>query len=751
MRLLLGFPPFHPPTSPPLGIAALKAWVRRERGDVAVETCDWNLGLFRRWLLGAPPHLCSAHPDRSLGQVCPNLLVADGRGAAIWRDLTSLPEGRAAATQYMRAAQEFDGVFQALVGFHRGLLLPYVEQRVDLDEATLEGLFSEPLADVAAHRAEVIGLSVLSEQNLLWALAFSRFAKRRLGVTIALGGAMMSHLDARELLAAFSWLDVIFQGEAEESLVAFVDRWQGDPTSLGQIPGVVHRGSAAQPCPVEPAGAVPLDGLPTPDFASLPLAGYLSPGLVLPLATSRGCYWGKCTFCSHTLPYAAGVRTRPAAAVAAEMAELSARHGARAFLLVDEAISPRTLRHLSEALIAADLDLRWGAEGIRVEAGFHVDLLRLARSAGLTWLYVGVESSCATVLERMDKGIQVRDIESFIAACDAASIVPQLSFIVGMPGTTEAELDQDIEFMLRHPVDGSPFSLLLGSPIERDPASFGVRVEARQRLFDVSASPVHAPRFHFTAGTGLSPQVADAIVELRTAATRPRMRPHLGEVHALQLAAVGFFADRDRPPAAPPSARVALEALRRQAIPAVWSASHVAGCLEALGEVEQAHRVVEAGIERSTDPAETATLLLHLVAVFNRAGRPDLALGLARDADLVATAGAAAHAELMRSAAAIGELALALRHGEAMVRRGYEFADAWRLLADLRAASGDPAGALQALEQAEARAWQDPGINDAMARCLEAVKKHRRARRQTELAERKRRFFGAVHAQQSRA
>ena len=36
----------------------------------------------------------------------------------------------------------------------------------------------------------------------------------------------------------------------------------------------------------------------SPDFDGLPLERYLAPELVLPLATSHGCYHGKCAFCN---------------------------------------------------------------------------------------------------------------------------------------------------------------------------------------------------------------------------------------------------------------------------------------------------------------------------------------------------------------------------------------------------------------------------------------------------------------------
>jgi len=61
-RVMLAFVPFHTPASPPLGIATLRGALSRSRPDATIALADFNLALFRRWLLDAPPHLCPHTP-----------------------------------------------------------------------------------------------------------------------------------------------------------------------------------------------------------------------------------------------------------------------------------------------------------------------------------------------------------------------------------------------------------------------------------------------------------------------------------------------------------------------------------------------------------------------------------------------------------------------------------------------------------------------------------------------------------------
>ena len=43
--------------------------------------------------------------------------------------------------------------------------------------------------------------------------------------------------------------------------------------------------------------------LPLPDFEGFPLDSYFVPVRILPYLATRGCYWGRCTFCDHGQGY----------------------------------------------------------------------------------------------------------------------------------------------------------------------------------------------------------------------------------------------------------------------------------------------------------------------------------------------------------------------------------------------------------------------------------------------------------------
>jgi hypothetical protein len=316
-------------------------------------------------------------------------------------------------------------------------------------------------------------------------------------------------------------------------------------------------------------------------------------------------------------------------------------------------------------------------------------------------------------------------------------IVPQLSFIVGIPTTEVEELENEISFLQSHPVDFSPFVLLDGSPMCRRPEELGLRIEDRELLFETPDGAVYAPRFRFTVERGLSPLVAERRVREALASGHPKRRPHLGEVHATVLADGGFFDEESRPEAPPPPAAQALVRLRDRQFDHRW-ALHVSACLEALGDLGAALVLVEGRMTAAAGAPTDARLLLHMVALLNEMRRPDLVRGLiGRDALNDDRVRPALQAELLRTESAVGRPERVLELAEEARRGGVVVPWLHPAVARAHEELGDPEAALAAHREAEIRDWYDPAHTDGQARCLAALGRDQEARRLEAKAERK--------------
>jgi len=327
-------------------------------------------------------------------------------------------------------------------------------------------------------RGDVVGLSIVYRAQVLPALTLARWVKAHRGGRVIVGGPFFtthrSQLPRNEWL--FDLVDAFVMYEGERPLVEYLDAVDaGAP--LTDVRGLIWAEDGAirhsgRPMPV------PANELPTPTFEGLPLSEYLLPDPVLPLLASRGCYW-DCAFCTHHYIYGNTYRVRSQDLIAKDLQELQSRYACHHVYFVDESMSPKLLRHISRSILSSGSDLRWGCE-TRLEKSIQAEDLRQAAAAGCRVISFGLESANQRVLDRMNKGIATPNIERILHACKEVGIHAHAMCIIGFPGETEEEARETIAFTATHKdeidlLDFSVFCLNRGSPVDFDPASYGVR------------------------------------------------------------------------------------------------------------------------------------------------------------------------------------------------------------------------------------------------------------------------------------
>jgi hypothetical protein len=384
------------------------------------------------------------------------------------------------------------------------------------DRAWADGIFQ----DLERRRPELVGISLTNRQQLIPGLYLARELKRRQHFVV-LGGTLLAKF-AKSLagLPEFfqHFADAVVLYEGETSLLALVDALRGDG-DLAAVPNLMfnRRGAVT-------ATAVHVEDvnrLPTPDFSGLPLSSYLAPRPVLPILTGKGCYFNRCKFCD--IPFINHVsrkpyRLRSPDRVVQDCLTLHARHGARHFVITDEALSPKLLLELADRLRPhQDLDLNFTGYA-RLEPGFNQEVCEAIARAGFRKLFFGLESGSQRTLDHMDKGIQVRDAPAILRRLRAAGVLFHIFSIVGFPEEDEASALETLAFFdanaaaIDHPgnsFDVHPFGLDLRTPYAAEADQYGVviRPEALTRRFAVSVD-----RSEWEAQRGLTRDEAAALI-----------------------------------------------------------------------------------------------------------------------------------------------------------------------------------------------------------------------------------------------
>jgi anaerobic magnesium-protoporphyrin IX monomethyl ester cyclase len=202
------------------------------------------------------------------------------------------------------------------------------------------------------------------------------------------------------------------------------------------------------PIPVEE-----LDAMPFPAWHLFRLERYtnLQPavdqvsGHSLPILTSRGCPY-RCTYCSQIGPRR--WRARSAASVLSEWRWLVREQGAVEIGVLDDSfnINRQRVLEICQALVDEGLHhVPWiMINGIRANLADE-ELLGAMKRAGCIRTAFGVESGNQAILDTVvDKHLTLDQVRSAFRAARTVGLETIGFFIVGLPGETEATMDDTI-------------------------------------------------------------------------------------------------------------------------------------------------------------------------------------------------------------------------------------------------------------------------------------------------------------------
>jgi hypothetical protein len=400
---------------------------------------------------------------------------------------------------YATAVATIDAALRVVSATHHPLHLDFTAYRTPFGLTTMEEVerASRPGADpfddyvtntliprLREAKVDVVGLSVCFPGQLQPAYAFAMKIKRALpDVHITCGGPgitqMMIRLSGQRLARALGPFDSACVFEGEHTLLGLV-RALEEKRPLRECSNVVVRDRLQGARWLAGHGMEDLKALPPPDFDGLPLAKYLSPRLVLPYDPTRGCYWGKCTFCHYGLAEVgtAAYRERDVAAITDHLRALSEKYGTRYFYLSQDSVAPKTLVKLSQAIVDRGLDIRWATD-LKPEKYLTQERAEVLRKAGAVACALGVESGSARVLKLIDKGAPIEVVGDVIDRLAGAGIAAEAMCFTEFPTETHEEALDTLSFIderrdkLAVYIVGE-FGLTHGSLVAQEPSKFGI-------------------------------------------------------------------------------------------------------------------------------------------------------------------------------------------------------------------------------------------------------------------------------------
>ncbi|MGY8685474.1 radical SAM protein [Bradyrhizobium sp. UFLA05-153] len=324
--------------------------------------------------------------------------------------------------------------------------------------------------------ADFIGMSLLNHQLLPTLALIPRIRARAPDARIVLGGFYVTPATGHMLVANLP-IDAAVVGEGEVTVAALLDSLKTPHAWVG-LPGVIAKDAQGRIVTGPPRlqmDSAALDALPDPDFSWLTPENRARFDVSVPVISIRGCFWGKCVFCSD-FRFHAHSTARSVETIVGEIARQQARLGTRRFYFTDLASndSIARMRALSAALIARGLEINFGM--LFVPEPIDLETLQALRTAGCGFIQYGIESLSDDLLRRMAK--QPRRLENLrcIKLTELAGISAISNLIKFHPGETPRHVIETIDMLKRFPE-------LLNGNVFSGPVEFRARDGARIQRF----------------------------------------------------------------------------------------------------------------------------------------------------------------------------------------------------------------------------------------------------------------------------
>ena len=317
-----------------------------------------------------------------------------------------------------------------------------------VDSPTLRYNIQDIKEEIKKFRPHIVGVTATTS-SIYDAYNVAKAAKEiNPGVKVVIGGPHVT-FTAKETLKECPFIDVVVRGEGEETfreLVNFFESSSEDTWSLEEVKGITFRKDNKIIETDSRSLIKNLDSIPFPAYHLLPMEKYSLEGKrFATIITSRGCPF-SCIFCSSSRLFGKTWRARSPENVIEEIKLLKNKYGVREIEFLDDTftLNKKRAEKICELLIKEKLDISWSCSS-RVDT-IDESLIEKLKKAGCHTIYVGVESGSQKILNIIDKGITLPQIEKTINLIKKVNINSFGSFILGIPGETVKTIKKTINF-----------------------------------------------------------------------------------------------------------------------------------------------------------------------------------------------------------------------------------------------------------------------------------------------------------------
>ena len=295
----------------------------------------------------------------------------------------------------------------------------------------IEPVLRDAVNEIIELNPDIVGFSTyyVNEEPTKWMC--QELKKQAPHIRIAIGGSNVQ----KDWFAIHPYYDYVVNGEGEQVLLDILDEIER---------GVFHKETQIITQPQNQR--INLNDLPLPDYESIDFSLYDIPNGVNS-EISRGCT-AKCTFCEETHFYK--YRQRQAVDLISEVEWLYYNKGTDVIWFIDSLVNGnlKELRAFCKAVEAKGLKINWTGYA-RCDGRMDLEYFKDLKAGGCIMLNYGIESGSQRVLDDMDKGVTIAEMEQNFIDGKKVGIFAATNWIVGFPTEDYQDFADSMTFLWR--------------------------------------------------------------------------------------------------------------------------------------------------------------------------------------------------------------------------------------------------------------------------------------------------------------
>lgn len=308
-------------------------------------------------------------------------------------------------------------------------------------------------------KVRYVGMTVMPGPQLRQAIPYTKKIKELYPKVINIWGGYFASNQYKTVMNS-GYVDFIIDGPGDKAFPSLLDALE-NKGAFEFIENLIYKTPDGTIVKNRKENLLDQDALPDLPYDYLntfyPVEKYLGKTFLgsktIAYHASVGCPF-KCSFCAVVPIYEARWRGKSADKIYKDIKYVKEKYGANAIEFHDNNFFVSEKRTVEFSQMMLHENMQWWGEGrIDTVDQYKDESLELMRRAGCKMIFFGAESGNDEILKQMDKGGKQtgEQIKKFAERLRKFDIIPEYSFVLGMPGPTPekamAQIDADIAYI----------------------------------------------------------------------------------------------------------------------------------------------------------------------------------------------------------------------------------------------------------------------------------------------------------------